>query len=132
MKIQLTAALLIFSAAAFGQVAVCAGSPVTCTVGTTATSAQIKPRAVPTSPTAATSVDAYIVTLTITNTTAGAITFTLTDQQASPTDLMTAVSIAANSTYIVPIPNGAYIWCPGGFKVSAGGAGLNWYAKWAQ
>jgi hypothetical protein len=91
---------------------------------------QIKPQAVPTSSTAVTTYDAYLHTITIANTTSGALTFTLADRQASPVSAMSAVSIAANRTYVIVFPNG--YWCPGGFTVIASGSGLTWYGRWAQ
>lgn len=91
---------------------------------------QIKPQAVPTSTTIVTTDDAYIRQVVISNPTAGAITFTLADRQASPIALFGAVSIAANTTVEVAI---AYLyWCPGGFTVIASGAGLTFFASWRQ
>ncbi len=101
-----------------------------CSQGSPSGDVQIRPQAVPTSATAITGYDAYLKTVTVTNTTGGAITFTLTDRQASPIDAISAVSIAANTTYVITFPN--FYWCAGGFKVSAGGAGLVYYAAWRQ
>jgi len=99
--------------------------------------AQIKPQAVPQSTTIIAPSDALLLCLSITNTTAGAVTFTLSDRQASAIDFMTAVSIPANTTVLVVMadeddPSGAQIWLPGGFTVAAGGSGLNYWAAWKQ
>lgn len=96
-----------------------------CSTGIRTIDVQIKPLAVPQSTTIVSAGDAYIKSLTITNTTSGAVTFTLADKQASPIALFTAVSIAANTTYVVVFQPGGYYWCPGGFTVAAGGSGLN-------
>lgn len=123
----LAALFLLASALGFGQ------NPTTCntatipicTQGTGAGDVQIKPQAVPTSTTVVGASDAYLKTITVTNTTAGALTFTLADRQASPIAVLSAVSVAANTTYLIvfPVP----YWCPGGFTVAASGAGLNFY-----
>ena len=91
---------------------------------------QIKPQAVPTSSTAVTGYDAYLKMITVTNTTAGALTFTLADGQAAPVAVLQAVPIAANTTYVISFPS--LYWCPGGFTVAASGAGLRFYATWTQ
>ncbi len=91
---------------------------------------QIKPQAVPTSTTVVAATDAYLRQVVVTNPTAGAITFTLCDAQASPICLVAAASIAANTTYVVVIPQ--LYWCPLGFTVTSGGAGLTYYASWRQ
>lgn len=44
--------------------------------------------------------------LTLTNKTAGAITVTASDVRGTPLDLLTAVSIAANTTYAIVFPGG--------------------------
>lgn len=91
---------------------------------------QIKPQAVPTSTTVVAATDAYLRQVVVTNPTGGAITFTLSDRQSSAIDFVSAVSIAANTTYVVVIPN--LYWCPNGFTVAAGGSGLTYYALWRQ
>jgi hypothetical protein len=111
--------------------ATCNGStPAICTGAQPSGNVQLKPQAVPTSTTAVTPADAYLQTVTVTNTTSGALTFTLADRQVSPVAVMTAVSIAANTTYVIAFPN--LYWCPGGFTVAASGSGLNFYAAWKQ
>ena len=93
---------------------------------------QIKPQAVPTSSTVVTSYDAWLSTITITNTTGSAVTVTVADQQASPVKLLNSVSIAANTTYVVTFPAKKEYWLPGGFTIQAGGSGLNFFAAWRQ
>lgn len=101
-----------------------------CTMGAPAGDVQIKPQAVPTSAGTVTTYDASLKTITVTNTTAGALTFTLADRQASPIAVLSAVSVAANTTYVIVFPNG--YWCPNGFTVVASGAGLNYYGAFRQ
>ncbi len=109
----------------------CRGTPIAvCTGGSPAGVAQIKPQPVPTSTTAVAVYDAYLKTVTVTNTTAGALTFTLADAQATPVAVLSAVLIAANTTYVIVFPDS--YWCPGGFTVTASGAGLTFYAAWKQ
>jgi hypothetical protein len=124
-------------AAAIGAVSLCAQTatcnsatvPV-CTNGTPSGDVQIKPQAVPQSTTTVTASDAYLKSVTITNTSGSPVTFTLADKQASPVAAMSAVSVGANTTYVVTFPD--KYWCPGGFTVAAGGSGLNFYASWRQ
>lgn len=101
-----------------------------CTAPAPAGEVQIKPQAVPTSPTVVTNQDAYPKTVVVSNPTGGAITFTLADRQTSPVSLLPAVSIAANSTVVVVFPAG--YWCPGGFTVAGSDVGLTWYGSWRQ
>ncbi len=63
------------------------------------------------------SVDCWIFQLVFVNKTAGAVTVTVTDQNTTPLDLLTAVSLAANSTTVAVFPEGQYM--PGGFKWNA-------------
>jgi hypothetical protein len=126
------ACLFAFALPSFAQsTATCnaAATPV-CTLFPPSNPSQIKPQAVPTSITAVTSFDAYLQTITITNTTAGALTFTLADRQGTPVAVMSAVSIAANTTYVISFPS--LYWCPSGFTVLASGVGLNFYGAWRQ
>lgn len=67
--------------------------------------------------TAAVSKDCLIYQLTLNNKTAGAVTVTVTDINATPLDLLTTVSIAANTTYVIAFPEGQLM--VGGFKWSA-------------
>lgn len=90
----------------------------------------IKPQAVPTSLTAIASSEASIIGLVITNPTASAITILLQDGQGSPIPLLGTNSLAANTTTVANIPFG--YWCPGGWSIQAGGAGLTYYATWRQ
>lgn len=67
--------------------------------------------------TAAISKTCVIFQLVFNNKTGGAITVTVTDQNTSPLDLLTAVSLAANTTTVFDYPEGQYM--PGGFKWNA-------------
>ena len=128
---RLLAAGLFIAAAAFAQTATCNSATVpVCSNGTPSGDVQTKPAAVPTSTTAVTASDAYLKTVTITNTTGSPITFTLSDRQASPVSVLFQVSIGGNTTYVVSFP-GQY-WCPNGFTVTAASSGLNFYASWRQ
>lgn len=91
---------------------------------------QIKPQAVPTSTTVVAASDAWIQGITIINTSAGALTVTVASRETSPVSLLEAVSIAANTTYVVSVPYGH--WMPQGFTITSSGSGLNYYAKWRQ
>ena len=77
---------------------------------------------VPTSLTAITATDSQIFTLYISNPTAGAITFTLTDGQGSPVSLFSATSIASKGVLSFDLRQG--IQLTSGVKWQAGGAGL--------
>lgn len=98
--------------------------------------AQILPQAAPSSKTVVAPSDALLLSLTITNTTTGALTFTLADQQAVPVVFLDAVSIAANTTVLMvfskPEGEGAPLYLPGGFTVQASNTGLNYWAAWEQ
>jgi hypothetical protein len=124
--------LLCGALPAFAQSASCSAAPIpVCgsqTVG--ANDVQIKPMAVPTSIAAIATQDAYLKTVTVTNTTSGALTFTLADRQASPIAVLAAVSVGANTTYVIVFPSP--YWCPSGFTALASGSGLNFYAGWRQ
>lgn len=48
----------------------------------------------------------WVDMLTLTNKTAGAITVTAADVRGTPLDLLTTVSIAANTTYVISLPGG--------------------------
>ena len=131
---RLALAGVLAAAAAFAQSAASCNSatPAICTMGTTPTGdVQVKPQSVPTSTTTVTGVDAYLKQITVTNTTGSPVTFTLADKQASPVAVLSAVSIAANTTYVIRFADTPY-WCPGGFTVAAGGSGLTWYGSWRQ
>ncbi len=90
----------------------------------------IAPKAVPTSLTTVAAYDAMLYGVTVTNTTAGAITFTLQSRDSSPVAFLSAVSIAANTTYVIAVPFG--VWMVRGFSVQASGVGLTYYAQWRQ
>jgi hypothetical protein len=121
-------AFLFAAHPAFAQsTAACnAAVPAVCSLYPPTSAFQIKPQAVPTAITAVTLYDAYLQTVTITNTTSGALTFTLADRQGTPVAVLSAISVAANTTYVVVFPS--FYWCPNGFTVIASGSGLNYYA----
>jgi hypothetical protein len=129
-KLILLAALTAFSAFAQSAATCNAATPAVCGAGLPQSDVQIKPQAVPTSTTVVATYDAYLKTVTVANTTAGALTFTLADRQASPIAAMAAVSIAANTSYVIVWP--ALYWSPGGFTVLASGSGLTYFAAWKQ
>jgi hypothetical protein len=89
---------------------------------------QIKPQAMPTALTTVAAADAFLKGVTITNPTASAITALVEDAQGVPVPFLGTVSIAAHSAQVIPID----YWCPGGFSVQAGAAGLDYYATWTQ
>lgn len=79
--------------------------------------------AIPTSPTAVTTVNSSISNITLANTTSGSITVTVQDAQTVPVAILQATAIGANSTVVVS-------WDPpismaNGITWSASGAGLN-------
>lgn len=78
--------------------------------------------AVPTSPTSIVSKDTYLFQISLTNGTASAISFTLSDKQSSPKAAMDATSIPANTTVSFNWADG--IFMKGGMTWGAGGAGL--------
>lgn len=64
---------------------------------------------VPDTPTALSTTDTEIFQLTLGNTTASACTFTMADRATSAKTVMAAVSIAANTTYVLAFPEGLYM-----------------------
>jgi hypothetical protein len=93
---------------------------------------QIKPQAVPTSTTVVAASDAYIKVITVSNSTSGALTFSICDRQASPVCVLAAVSIGANTTYIISWPDGRLYWAPGGFTALASSTGLTFSGAFRQ
>lgn len=75
---------------------------------------------VPDSTTAVASTDTEIYQISLGNVTGSACTFTLADRAASPKTLMAAVSIAANTTYVIGWPEGVFM--DEGFTWSSGTA----------
>lgn len=61
---------------------------------------------VPDSTTALSTTDTWIFQITIVNTTGSAATITMQDRATSPKTLLAAVSIAANTTYVIAFPEG--------------------------
>lgn len=66
--------------------------------------------------------DAILWQIHISNTTGGALTVTLLDKQATPRYILPAVSIAANTSYVISWPEG--LFCDGGINWVASGVGL--------
>jgi len=66
-------------------------------------------------------VDTWIYQIVLANKTGGAVTVTILDKAASPKTLLGAVSIAANTTYVVAFPDGV--------KMTDG---VNWVASAAN
>lgn len=64
---------------------------------------------VPNSDTDLSTTDTELYQITVTNTTAGACTFTVKDKQATARFLVNAASIAAATTYILAWPEGAFL-----------------------
>ena len=87
-------------------------------------------QAVPTGATDLTTTDTRIYQISVANTTAGALTITIKDRQSSAKNVCTAVSIAANTTYILAWQEGLFL--DDGLNWIASGAGLEasvtaWY-----
>jgi len=68
-----------------------------------------------------TTTDSVIFQISLANISAGAVTLTIKDRAGSPKSLMEAVSIAANTTYVIAFPEG--VWMTGG---------INWVASAAN
>ena len=66
--------------------------------------------------------DAMLWQIHVVNTTAGALTITMTDKQATARYILPAVSIAANTAYVVSWPEG--LFCDDGINWVASGSGL--------
>ena len=80
-------------------------------------------QAVPTSPTALVSVDTWINTIWVSNTTGGALTFTVLDKAASPKTLIPTISIAANTGTLINFGDSCQ-YMPNGVTWSASNTGL--------
>jgi|ERR1039458_1729143 hypothetical protein len=131
--LALFGALAVAALPSAAQTAACnTATPPVCTMFAPSNPSQIKPQAVPTSPTAVTSKDAYISMLTFNNTSGGALVVTIVDGQASPIAVPgSGASIAAGTSYIIAFPAPGY-WCPGGFTVSTTSTGMTMYGAWRQ
>lgn len=79
-------------------------------------------QAVPSTPTNLTSTDTWVFQLVVSNTTAGALTLTISDRASSPLAIFTTVSIAANSVQIYNFQEG--IKFKSGLTWSASNTGL--------
>jgi len=107
-------------------------TPAICTLFPPSNPSQIRPQIVATSPTAITTVDAYISLLTFNNTTGGPLVVTITDRQGTPVEVPgSGASIAAGQSYVIAFPGAGY-WCPGGFVVSTTATGVKMYGAWRQ
>jgi hypothetical protein len=90
---------------------------------------EIYPMAVPTSSMSdVVTGDVRVNEITLTNTTGSAITVTVQDKQTSPQAFLSAISVGANSTYVIETPSLRLF--PGGVSWQASGAGIVGYVSW--
>ena len=87
-------------------------------------------QAVPTTLTDVDTRDSRLIGLCVTNTTAGALTFTIQTKDGTPLALPYSGSLAANSSSCNNLPFG--VLSKGGFSVQAGGAGLLYGVVWTH
>ena len=87
-------------------------------------------QAVPTSLTALDTRDSHLLGYCVSNSTSGALTFTIQSKDASPLPLPLTGSIAANTAVCNNSPFG--LLTKGGFSVQASGAGLYYQAVWTH
>ena len=73
--------------------------------------------------------DCWVDQITLSNITGGAITVTITDNQTAVLSLLTAVSLAANSTTLLVFPGGLFF--DGGMLINASGTAAI-QAKWRE
>lgn len=78
--------------------------------------------AVPTSPADVVAFTTFLFQISVANTTASPITFTVKDKQTVPLNIIPTQSIAANVTVVFSWPEG--LKCLGGVNWTSGGAGL--------
>jgi hypothetical protein len=97
------ALILLFITSLFGQVPVkiVDGNGVAVNVGSAGSSTTYAMQAVPNSSTALVSSTFKVQTIFCANITAGAVTLTITDNQGSPVTYVPAVSMAANSIFMI-------------------------------
>lgn len=76
---------------------------------------ELVPQFIPNALTELTPADCHVTEIALSNTTAGAATVTVQDQQVTPTAILAAVSIPANTTYEISFRGR---WCPGGLSWS--------------
>ena len=88
----------------------------------------IKPQAMPTSLTVVAASDALVDMIVVIAT--GAQTVLVQDAQGTPIPIYPSFTTVAGTIYMASFPAGYY--CPGGFAVQAGGAGISYYASWRQ
>ena len=86
-----------------------------------------KAGAIPTTATRVTVGDAYISQIVLSGGATG-VTVTITD--GNGIIVLNAVSLAANSTYVISFPEG--YWCQGGFSIFANAAGSSFQIKLKQ
>jgi hypothetical protein len=96
--------------------------------GTTAFSKALQ--AMPTSSTAVASATTCLLTLQISNTTAGSLTVTVSDNAGTPINFLNAVTVNAGETREYSFPNGMNF--ASGIKVAASGAGITYAAEGLQ
>jgi hypothetical protein len=131
--LRILAVLAALSLPAFAQPAACNSATIPlCSQPVGTVDVQIKPQAVPTSTTIVSAVDAYLRSITVSNPTSSAITFLLADKQGTPIAAIPTVSVAGNSVFIAVWPAGPGYWCPAGFTIFAGGAGLTLQGAFRQ
>lgn len=85
-------------------------------------------QAVPTTLTDVATSDCQLLSVTVVNTTGGALTFTFHTKDASPLSLPLAASIPANTSVNFNIPAG--MLCKGGMSVEASATGLYFSLVW--
>ena len=90
---------------------------------------EIKPVALPTSAGVAVTATTWLDMVTLTNTTGGALTVTISDRQTSPVVILPTVSIPANTLIVVQF-GGTRM--DGGFTWVASGSGVNGYFRGRQ
>lgn len=86
--------------------------------------------AMPTSATAVAAATTCALTIIVSNTTAGALTYTVTDNAGSPINFLNAVTINAGERNEYTFPNGMKF--NAGIKVTASGAGITYYINGLQ
>lgn len=91
---------------------------------------EIRYQAIPLTLTDVAAKDARIISVTVFNNTAGALTLTLQTKDASPLPLPLNGSIPANASVSFNIPTG--LLSTGGFSVQSSGAGLYYSAVWTN
>lgn len=86
--------------------------------------------AMPTSSTAVAAASTCVVSMTISNTSAGALNVTVSDNAGTPINFLNAFTMPAGSTSTYNFPNGMKF--NAGIKVQASGAGVTYYIEGVQ